>query len=111
MSQLSASQRERIMQRDGWQCRQCGSGDSLEVDHIVPTYAGGTDEPGNLQTLCRSCHQRKTSADAANPAYNEILRNRIGAGRAKAGGTRWGWGRRAAAVVAVATAVVIALAL
>ena len=31
------------------------------VDHIVPRSAGGTDDPTNLQTLCASCHARKTA--------------------------------------------------
>ncbi|MCK6486449.1 MAG: HNH endonuclease [Phycisphaerae bacterium] len=30
------------------------------VDHIVPRRAGGTDTLENLQTLCASCHSRKT---------------------------------------------------
>lgn len=30
------------------------------VDHIVPRQAGGTDALENLQTLCASCHSRKT---------------------------------------------------
>ncbi len=30
------------------------------VDHIVPLAAGGTHDDSNLQTLCASCHSRKT---------------------------------------------------
>jgi len=30
------------------------------VDHIVPLSQGGTNETSNLQTLCHSCHSRKT---------------------------------------------------
>ena len=30
------------------------------VDHIKPLRAGGTNEWSNLQTLCASCHSRKT---------------------------------------------------
>lgn len=30
------------------------------VDHIVPLARGGTDDETNLQTLCASCHARKT---------------------------------------------------
>ena len=31
----------------------------LEVDHIVPQSAGGTDHPKNLQLLCSSCNRIK----------------------------------------------------
>ena len=30
------------------------------VDHIVPLARGGGNKEGNLQTLCWSCHSRKT---------------------------------------------------
>ena len=32
-----------------------------QVDHIVPRSAGGTDDWSDLQTLCASCHSRKTA--------------------------------------------------
>jgi 5-methylcytosine-specific restriction protein A len=31
------------------------------VDHIVPRSGGGRDGWANLQTLCASCHSRKTA--------------------------------------------------
>ncbi len=34
-----------------------------EVDHIIPLKNGGTNEMGNLQALCRSCHSRKTAVE------------------------------------------------
>ena len=38
-----------------------------ELDHIVPLFrgaaAGGTNDDGNLQLLCESCHRIKTAAD------------------------------------------------
>lgn len=41
-------------------CVEC-DGAATEVDHIVPKSQGGTDEWGNLQALCKSCHSRKTA--------------------------------------------------
>ena len=40
-------------------CATCGSIDKLELDHIVPRFAGGTAERSNAQTLCRTCNRMK----------------------------------------------------
>jgi len=34
---------------------------AVHVDHIVPKRDGGLDEWDNLQSLCHSCHSRKTA--------------------------------------------------
>lgn len=36
---------------------------ATDVDHIVAKRAGGTNEDGNLQALCHSCHSRKTRGE------------------------------------------------
>ena len=33
------------------------------VDHITPINKGGTNNPNNLQGLCSSCHNKKSSSD------------------------------------------------
>jgi 5-methylcytosine-specific restriction protein A len=33
---------------------------AIDVDHIIPKREGGTDHPANLQSLCHSCHSKKT---------------------------------------------------
>ncbi|MBK9272934.1 MAG: HNH endonuclease [Flavobacteriales bacterium] len=38
---------------------------ATDVDHIVPRRDGGSDHAANLQTLCHSCHSRKTAAERA----------------------------------------------
>lgn len=48
-----------VFQRDGHLCRRCGSGRFPEVDHVIPLAKGGSNDPSNLQVLCRSCNRRK----------------------------------------------------
>jgi 5-methylcytosine-specific restriction endonuclease McrA len=40
-------------------CRRCGSTERLELDHIVPRFAGGEPTRENAQTLCRPCNRKK----------------------------------------------------
>lgn len=55
--------RYRVLFRDGFMCRACGQsakdGVKLNVDHIIPVDQGGTNELGNLQTLCEYCNHGK----------------------------------------------------
>ncbi|WP_043648043.1 HNH endonuclease [Nocardia thailandica] len=55
-----------IRARDQHTCQaaDCGAF-GHEVDHITPVSAGGTDDPGNLRTLCAEHHRAKTQAEAA----------------------------------------------
>lgn len=48
-----------VYERDGHRCVQCGADSPLSLDHIWPWSLGGSDEFGNLQTLCISCNCRK----------------------------------------------------
>ncbi len=57
-----------ILARDNWTCCSCGrssmkDGVVLHVDHIIPRSKGGTDDPSNLQTLCRKCNIGKSNKD------------------------------------------------
>jgi len=51
--------RDYVFERDNYTCRHCGDTEALTVDHIHPESKGGTAEPDNLQTLCRTCNSRK----------------------------------------------------
>ncbi len=55
--------------RDGWKCVQCGSKQRLEVDHAKPvrTHPELAFDLSNLQTLCGSCHGRKTRIECGFP--------------------------------------------
>lgn len=48
-----------VKRRDHSRCLCCGAERSLQVDHIVPVYRGGTNDLGNLQTLCGTCNRKK----------------------------------------------------
>lgn len=53
------------LRRDGWRCVQCGSRHRLEVDHIqsVATRPDLAFTLDNTQTLCGSCHSKKTAIE------------------------------------------------
>jgi 5-methylcytosine-specific restriction protein A len=59
--------RTRILQRDQYRCQACKRAGTLtpaqDVDHIIRKEDGGTDDPRNLQSLCRPCHIAKTAAE------------------------------------------------
>lgn len=53
-----------VFKRDGFQCAYCGKTPpevTLEVDHIEPVSAGGTDDINNLLTACFDCNRGKTN--------------------------------------------------
>ena len=41
----------------------------LEIDHIKPEWAGGSDDDANLQTLCETCHRAKTAQEAFRKSF------------------------------------------
>ena len=58
--------------RDGFKCVQCGAVGRLEVDHILPlrTHPELAYDLTNLQSLCPSCHTRKTRLEVGNAPLN-----------------------------------------
>ncbi|EGT5666298.1 HNH endonuclease [Cronobacter sakazakii] len=62
--------RVRILKRDRHLCQEClRSGKPVPastVDHIKPKAHGGTDDDRNLESLCYSCHYRKTAKERLN---------------------------------------------
>jgi len=54
--------RQYVFERDHFCCQSCGKTEGLaqlEIDHIIALSAGGSNDISNLQTLCRSCNQKK----------------------------------------------------
>lgn len=54
--------RQRVWQRYGGRCVECGAGDYLEFDHIIPFAKGGSSSDANIQLLCRKCNLAKSDA-------------------------------------------------
>ena len=70
------SVRLEVLDRDGHKCQNCEKpedgvgGLGLHVHHIKTREAGGPDEPSNLITLCKDCHNRlhrRTEGDVRCP--------------------------------------------
>ena len=57
-----------ILRRDKNLCQPCMRAGRLTeahaVDHIKPKAKGGTDEPRNLEAICKACHAAKTQREA-----------------------------------------------
>jgi hypothetical protein len=56
---LPAELREAVFAAYGRKCLCCGSVENLAIDHVTPTSRNGTDDPTNLQPLCKRCNSRK----------------------------------------------------
>jgi len=63
--------RRRVL-RERPYCQECGQ-PAVDVDHIQAVADGGTDERGNLRSLCRACHKKHTASQ--NRARREKRRN------------------------------------
>ena len=52
--------RQECLKRDQYTCQRCekknSQGRGLTVHHIMPRIEGGSNDLGNLMTLCNSCH-------------------------------------------------------
>lgn len=56
-----------ILARDSHRCQINGprcTGRATEVDHIIPVFEDGTDDPANLRGVCPECHAIKTQEEA-----------------------------------------------
>jgi diadenosine tetraphosphate (Ap4A) HIT family hydrolase len=58
-----------VPKRAVFRCELCGTSAedrAIEVDHIVPRNAGGSDDLSNLQALCYSCYAMKRDRDTTD---------------------------------------------
>lgn len=59
-------------------CRRCGSTTKLELDHIIPRFAGGPPVRENAQTLCRCCNRKKLHEDLKIYPVDKQLMQHLG---------------------------------
>lgn len=66
LDNLPTGLRYEILRRAGGRCELCGVSHEevpLQVDHIIPRALGGSNDPSNLQVLCRTCNADKRHLD------------------------------------------------
>lgn len=62
MGQINTMDRFEILRQNDFTCAYCGSrpgNDLLEIDHMIPSSAGGSDHENNLVCSCRRCNNGK----------------------------------------------------
>lgn len=64
---IHTNTRHRILKRDNHTCQHCGTTNApMEVDHINNQRGPNYNTDTNLQTLCRTCHTKKTQHEAGH---------------------------------------------
>lgn len=62
---LSTKTRLDLFLKSKGQCQSCKTkispGQYWDIDHVIPQALGGSNDPTNLQILCRACHRQKTN--------------------------------------------------
>lgn len=53
--------RRLIYARDGHRCKHCGRQGELQLDHIIPWSAYGSDRSDNLRSLCGDCNEERSN--------------------------------------------------
>jgi hypothetical protein len=78
--QIPTDVRARVRAQAGNRCGYCQSSQRyvlglLEIDHIIPTARGGTDEEHNLWLACRMCNSFKgTQISGRDPLHGRRVR-------------------------------------
>ena len=57
---ISQDVQDKVWNRDGGRCCECGSKENLEFDHIIPHSKGGANTYRNIQLLCQPCNRSKS---------------------------------------------------
>lgn len=85
---MNNKKRQKILERDEYECQFCEMtneahekeyGRGIEVHHVVPKKADGSDKKQNLLTVCRSCHAtlEKTQGNLLKRLYKNQVEDEI----------------------------------
>ena len=63
--QPTKEERQELLEDAGGCCASCKKEikKAFDIDHIIPLAEGGTNDPENLQVLCKPCHFEKTKIE------------------------------------------------
>lgn len=69
-----------LIYRDKGRCAICltdlsgviAAGVDIAIDHIVPINLGGTNDPTNLQILCKDCNEKKSGNKSSTSRYQHL---------------------------------------
>ena len=64
-----------LVARDGARCIYCEATGALVIDHIHPTFLGGTDDHGNLGLACKECNGRKAGKPFQEAGMRIVVRS------------------------------------
>ena len=76
---ISDTLKEKIRDSAGYRCGYCLSAQKyvfapLEIEHLMPTAKGGTDEEENLWLACRMCNGFKSdNIEALDPSTKQVV--------------------------------------
>lgn len=70
---------QQLIENSDNSCAICGEkfdeNNHLDIDHIIPLTAGGTNELENLQLVCRKCNIKKSNILFSEPYFVSFLEN------------------------------------
>ncbi|HQE49833.1 MAG TPA: HNH endonuclease [Fervidobacterium sp.] len=73
-STLTSDEWESILKKYNYRCAYCGSGEKIEMDHVVPISKGGGHTFENVVPACRSCNASKSNKDLDEwSGYKEVV--------------------------------------
>lgn len=62
-------------------CAYCKSWLASAIDHVVPTVRGGSDEPSNLVSACKSCNSQKADRTPAEWGWRPNMASQVASRR------------------------------